>query len=89
MCLDDIVHDIDGQPLQKRNAFAQRRLEGDLAAHGAFGDRGDMGFDADVIGQFVDAFLADHGGIHIGEEQPLAAMCERLQDHIDEAVPER
>ena len=30
------------------------------------------GLEADEVGQFVDAFLLDHGGIHVGEQQPLA-----------------
>ena len=41
------------------------------------------GFQADVIGQFVDAFLADHGGIHVGQEELLAPVGGRLHHHID------
>ena len=40
------------------------------------------------VGKLVDAFLADHGGIHVGEEKPLAAVLRRLNDDIN-AVAER
>ena len=36
------------------------------------------GLQADEVGELVDAFLPDHGGIHVGEEQllaPLATGC--------------
>ena len=62
----------DRQALQQRDALAQGRLEGELAAHGALGDRRDLLLQPDEVGEFVDAFLPDHGGIHVGEEQPLA-----------------
>ncbi len=71
------------QALEHRDPLAQCRLESDFAAHGALGDRGDLGLHAGEIRQFVHAFLADHGGIHVGEEQPLAAVGGRLHDHID------
>ena len=70
------------QAFEQRNPLAQSRLEGDLAAHGPFGDCGDMRLEARIVGQFVDAFLLDHGGIHVGEEQLLAAMRDRLQDDV-------
>ena len=68
----DFVDHADRQTLQKRDALAQRRLELDLAAHGAFGDFGDVRLQPGEIGQFVDAFLADHGGIHVGQKKLLA-----------------
>ena len=34
-------------------------------------------------GQFIDAFLADHGGIHIGDQQPAAAPRFGLDREID------
>ena len=73
----------DRKALQECDALAQRRLELDLAAHRAFGDPGDMGFQADIVGQFVDAFLADHGGVHVGEEQLLAPVGLRLHHDVD------
>ncbi len=41
-----------------------------------------MGFQADIIGEFVDAFLADHGGIHVGQKQLLAAAGDRLHHDV-------
>ena len=63
---------LDRQALEQRDALAQRRLELDFAAHRAFGDGGDMRLEAGEIGQLVDAFLADHGGIHVGQQKLLA-----------------
>ena len=45
------------------NAISPRMARSVMAATCAF---------AREIGQFVDAFLLDQGGIHVGEEQPLA-----------------
>ena len=64
---DDAVDDGGVEALQQRDALAQGRLEGDLAVHRARGDGGDMILDADLVGQFVDAFLVDHGRIHVGD----------------------
>ena len=74
------------EPGEQRDAFCQRRLEGDLAAHGALGDGSDAGLLADEIRELVEAFLADHGGIHVGEEQPLAPSRRRLHDDVDRHV---
>ena len=63
---------LTGMSFKQRDALAQRRLELDFAAHRAFGDGGDMRLQPGEIGQFVDAFLADHGGIHVGEKKLLA-----------------
>lgn len=41
-----------------------------------------MGLEADKIGQLVDAFLPDHGGIHVREEQALAPPGRKLHHHI-------
>ena len=48
-----------------------------------------MGLQAGKIGQFVDAFLADHGGIHVGEKQLLAPCGPRLHHDIDRQVAAR
>ncbi len=76
----------DRQALEQGDPFAQRRLEGNLAAHGALGDRRHVRFQADVIGEFVDAFLLDHGRIHVGQKQLLAAVGGRLQNDIEGGV---
>ncbi len=86
---DDLVDRCDRQSFQQRHALAQRRLEGDLAAHRAFGDRRDARLQADVVGKLIDAFLPDHGGVHVGNEQPLAPRGGRLHDDVDRQVPQR
>jgi hypothetical protein len=47
-----------------------------------------MRLDADVIGELVDAFLADHGRVHVGQEQRLAAAAGRLHHGIDGSAGE-
>ena len=70
------------QPRQQGDALAQGGLERQFAAHGALGDGRTFPFRPDEIGEFVDAFLADHGGIHVGEEQPLAPVAGELDDDV-------
>ena len=82
-CGYHFVDNTDRQPLQQRDALPQRRLERDLAAHGAFGDRGHAWLQAREISKLVDALLTDDGGIHIGYQQPLATVCGRLHDDVD------
>ena len=82
------VDDVRLEPREQRDALAQRRLEGDLAAHGALGDRGHLLLQADEIGEFVDAFLADHGGVHVGEEQLLAPAGRGLAHDVDRRAAE-
>ena len=81
-----LVDDAGRQVLEQRDALAQRRLELDLAAHRAFGDGGDMGLHPDEIGELVDAFLADHGGIHVGEKKLLAPEADWLHHDVDGQV---
>ena len=64
-------------------ALAQGRFEFDLAPHGALGDDGDLGFQPNKIGKLVNAFLADHGGVHVGEEKSLAAVSCGLHDDVE------
>ena len=80
---------LTGRSFKQRDALAQRRLEFDLAAHRAFGDRGDMRLQPGEIGQFVDAFLADHGGIHVRQKKLLAPGRDRLHDNVDRQVAAR
>ena len=68
---------------QQRDALAQGWLERDLATHGALGNRRDLLLKADEIGELVDTFLADHGGIHVGEEQLFAPVRDRLNEDVD------
>ena len=48
-----------------------------------------MRLEAGEIGQLVDAFLADHGGIHVGQQKPLAPDAGRLHDNVDRQVAAR
>ncbi|MBN9451090.1 MAG: tRNA (adenosine(37)-N6)-dimethylallyltransferase MiaA [Bosea sp.] len=48
-----------------------------------------MLLEADEGGELVDAFLADHGRIHVGEEQRLAARRGRLDDDVDRGAFQR
>ena len=81
--------DLGSKALQQGDALPQRRLESDLAAHGALGDAGDFVAQPDLGGQLVDAFLLDQGGIHVGDEEPLAAEVRRHDVHVDRPVPQR
>ncbi len=85
----DFVDDADGQALQQCDALAQRRLELDFAAHRALGDPGDMRLQADIIRQLVDAFLADHGGIHVGQQKLLAPQRPGLHHNVDRQIAPR
>ena len=44
---------------------------------------------ADMIGELVDAFLADHGRIHVGQKKRLATAARRLHHDIDGRAGER
>jgi hypothetical protein len=85
--IDDFVNDLGRQAFQQGHALPQGRLERDVASHGAFGNRRDVILEADVRRQFIDAFLADHGGIHVGQKKLLAPGTCRL-DHCVNAVAE-
>ena len=87
--LQDIVDNGDGQAFQQRDALAQRRRELDLAAHRTLGDGRNPRLDADEVGKLVDTFLTNHGRVHVGEKQPLAATDHRLHDDVDRQVSER
>ena len=84
-----LVDHADRQILQQRDALAQRRLERDLAAHRAFGDGRDMRLQPGEVGELVDAFLADHGGIHVGQKKLLAPDGLRLHDDVDRQIAAR
>lgn len=69
-------HRFDGralQPLEEGNACIERLRKIQFAPHGALGDFRNLWLDVDGISQFVDAFLLDHGGIHVGNQQHLSA----------------
>ena len=41
------------------------------------------------VGQLVDAFLVDHGGIHVGDQDLLAASVRLLHDDVDRLAEEQ
>ena len=83
---DDFADDAERQALEQGNALDQRRFERDLAVHGARRDRRDLVLQARFRCEFVDTFLADHGGIHIGDQKFLAARLGVLDDDIDGGI---
>ena len=58
------------EPFEQGDTLAQRAFELQLATHCPLGNVGNAILDPGEIGQFVDAFLPDHGRIHVGDEQP-------------------
>lgn len=64
-----------GQPLEQSHSFPQRPNEIELTAHRPIGDLRNQRLHARIVGEFVNAFLADHGGIHIGHEEPDIATA--------------
>ena len=83
---ENLVDDAHRQVLQQRHAFAQGRLERDLAAHRPFGDGGDTRLQPGKFGEFVDAFLSDHRRVHVGQKKLLAPDGFRLHDDVDRHV---
>lgn len=79
----DALQRFDSEALQQAHALAQGGLEGDLAAHGAFGDCGDLRFETKFGGEFVDTFLLDDGRIHVGDEEFLATTFGGLDGEVD------
>ena len=47
-----------------------------------------MGADAGFLGQLVDAFLLDHGAVHIRQQHFLATVFGRLDDEVGRAFLE-
>ncbi len=82
----DFLDDAAFEPLDQTDAVAQRLLEIQFTIHGAGGDFGDLRFDPHGIGQLVDAFLLDHGRIHIGDQNLLAAVLGGDECDIDGAM---
>ena len=65
--------DVGPKAREERDALAQRRLEGDLAAHRSLGDGGDRRPRADLGRHLVDALLLDQRRIHVGDQEPFAS----------------
>ncbi len=76
-CTEQLVDDTFIQILEKADALFQCGFEIEFAAHGLFRDFGDALADACNNAKLVDAFLVDHGRIHVGDEQAFAAVVDR------------
>src|SRR5690606_5098722 len=74
----DLLQHLLAKPRQHFDAGAKSVGEFELALHGLLGDRGDFGFQPGEIGKLVNALDGDHGAVHIGEEQLLAAAFRLL-----------
>src|ERR1700682_1922174 len=86
---EHFIDHADRHALQQRDALAQRRLELDFAAHRALGNPSDTRLEAGKVGEFVDAFLADHGEIHVGQKKLLAPEGLRLHHDVDRQIAAR
>ena len=47
------------------------------------GDGRDFRFQPGEVCKFINALLSDHGGVHVGQKQLLAAVDLRLHDDVD------
>ncbi len=63
-----------GKPRIRADAFLEGCLEVELAAHGTSRDVADAIADTCQYAELIDAFLADHGRVHIGDEESLATV---------------
>ena len=70
-------------PASSRTRSRSAAWKIELALHRPLGDPRDLVLEAGIIGELVDAFLADDGRIHVGDEQPLPARLLRLDDDVD------
>ena len=75
-----------GRPRNSATRSAQRGGKIEFAVHRAPGDLGDMGAQADEIGQLVEHLVLDDRRFQIGDEHPLAPLRRRLHQHIDRRV---
>ena len=72
-----LFQSIGGKAVQLGDPFPQCAFEVEFASHGARGDRGDFLFQTRKACQFVEAFLVDDSGIHVADQQFLAAIFDR------------
>ena len=80
---DDPVDDRRIEPLQQPHPLGQCPLEVELAPHGPERNGLDALAHPRHVAQLVDALLLDHGGIHVGNQQPLAPVVDRDHGGID------
>jgi tRNA dimethylallyltransferase len=82
-CLEHVVDDRCRQAGEEGDALPQSRSERDVAAHRPLRDGGDAVADPGESREFIDAFLADQGRIHVRNQKALPAVRERLDDDVD------
>ena len=75
-------NDGGGQVAQEFDTLDQRCFEIQLSVHRAGGDCGYLCPLACHIGQLVNAFLPDHGAVHIGEQHLLSPSGAGLDHEI-------
>ena len=83
---DNALDDPGIQPLEQLHALGEGTLEIEFAAHGAGRDVPDAGPHARHLAELIDAFLLDHGRVHVGDEQALAAVVDRDHGGVDGVV---
>jgi hypothetical protein len=70
-----LLENLDREPFEQRDPGLQSGHEVELAVHRPPRDRADLNFDAEIIGQLVDALDVDHGRVHVADQQALAPPC--------------
>ena len=87
--IDHFVRRGDWQPSKQRHAFTHSRFEFNFASHCPLRDGRDLLLYTQVVGKLVDAFLTDHGGIHVGKKELLAPARCGLDHNVDWGTAER
>ena len=82
----DMLDCTDRQPFHQANPFGNRFGELELAVHGSSGDACNLLADTGLGGELVDAFLADHGHVHVGDQKGLPAIAVIDEIQVDRLV---
>ena len=82
-CLIDFVDDLYRQTLEQPGALFQGLLEVQFAIHRSCGDLRHLITNAGFHGELVNAFLLNHGAIHIGQQHFLASPRAGLHHQIN------
>ncbi len=72
-----------GSRASKSKPLPQRSLEIEFPSHGPLGDRSNAFPDPCNSRQFIDAFLGDHGRVHVRDEKPLSSTLGRQHSNVD------
>lgn len=86
---DDCVERLDIKAAHEGDALPQRFGEIDVAAHGAIGDGLDGIACTRQDSDLIDAFLSDHGGVHVRDEKPFAPVSFQYDRDIDRQARKR